>query len=550
MMVWTSVIAALALAVSSASSVEEKPKLVVVIGVDQLIPEQLDRLAPYFGDGYGRFVRTGRNYRRAMLEHANTETGPGYATLGTGCHPSKNGIIANGWFNEDGTGSVYCVEDRDASLVVGFGVPASTATGVSPRNFRVQGLGDWMKFVDEESRVVSLAGKDRAAIGMGGQRPDLCVWWNKKVAGFSTSTYYRAELPEWLSEWNADLAGKVFDGEWGRGWSLDLPDGIEGAGTAPDEREGESSRGNVVKALRDGREEADSLKRRELLGYAGYRSPVGDILTLELAELTVDQFELGADEHPDVLFIGLSGCDVIGHAYGPYSVEVTDLLLRIDRELERLFRRLDEKVGKDSWTAVLTADHGVLMLPEEATMRGIGAERAGRSQLSSTFLGLHEKCVEQYGEDFIALESQSGLRLNNALMESAGVESSEVQALLASELRGADWIERVFVRGELESELSQEDPWLRLAQRCYLRERSPDIVIQARPWLLIGMSTGTSHGSPYPYDRSVPLIFMGKDIAPAVRFDAASTADVVPTVLKLLGIEPPDELDGRALSLR
>ena len=526
-----------------------KPKLVVVIGVDQLIPEQLDRLAPYFTGGYGRFVREGHAFRSAMLEHANTETGPGYATLGTGCHPNKNGIVSNGWFNSEGTGSVYCVGDPDVPLVDGAGVPESTGPGISPRNIRMPGLGDWMKSANENSRVVSLAGKDRAAVGMGGKQPDLCVWWNRSVGGFTSSAWYGPELPEWLSEWNAELPARVFADEWSEGWATELPDGIESAGTAPDERVGERSVSRALDALKAGSGEPDLLKQRGYLGYAGYYTPITDLLTIELAGETVSKYGLGEDEHPDVLFIGLSGCDVVGHTFGPYSVEVTDLLLRGDVALGALFDSLDEKIGKNEWSAVLTADHGVLMLPEEAQRRGIHSERVPEKVIDETLAALRAHSVESFGQDFIALAASDGIRLNHAALNAAGVESAAVQAGLATWLREVEWVERVFVQADLEGELSTTDSWKRLTQRCFDPERSPEVVIQSRPWALLEMTAGTSHGSPYPYDRSIPLVFMGPDIRPSRRFDAASTADVAPTVLNLLGIEPPSELDGRPLEL-
>ena len=546
-----SAFAALFAALALAPSFQEpsKPKLVVVIGVDQLIPEQLDRLAPYFTGGYGRFVEEGMYFRNAMLEHANTETGPGYATLGTGCHPNKNGIVSNAWFNAEGTGTVYCVGDPDVPLIDGAGVPAGTGLGISPRNIRVPGLGDWMKFVDEDSRVVSLAGKDRAAVGMGGKQPDLCAWWNRRVGGFTSSAWYGPELPEWLSEWNAELPVRVFADEWAGGWTTTLPDGIENAGTAPDERVGEQSISRALEALKAGSGESDLLKQREYLGYAGYYTPIADLLTIELAGETVSKYGLGEDEHPDVLFIGLSGCDVVGHTFGPYSVEVTDLLLRSDVALGVLFDSLDEKIGKNEWSAVLTADHGVLMLPEEAQRRGIHSERIPTEVIDETLAALRAFSVESFGQDFIALAASDGVRLNHAALSAAGVESATVQAELATWIRTADWVERVFVQADLEGELSTTDSWKRLTQRCFDPERSPEIIIQSRPWAILQMTSGTSHGSPYPYDRSIPLVFMGPGIRPARRFDSASSADVAPTVLDLLGIEPPSEIDGHVLEL-
>ncbi|MFT5285099.1 MAG: putative AlkP superfamily pyrophosphatase or phosphodiesterase [Planctomycetota bacterium] len=545
----SAVLACSSLIAPSQETIAPQPRLVVVIGVDQMIPEQLDRLAPFFTGGYGRFVQSGLNYRSAQLEHSKTETGPGYATLGTGCHPKTNGIVANAWFKPDGTGYTYCVGDAESKLVVGSDLPPSTGSGVSPRNLRVPALGDWLKGSDPESLVVSLAGKDRAAVGMGGRQPDLCLWWNKSMAGFASSDWYAEELPGWVENWNGEVTSRVLDSEWGTlGWKLNLPENIESAGTAPDRRQGESSRVSINRNLMVGHNETEPSQRRAILGAAAYRSPIVDQLTIEMARRSVEELKLGADEHPDLLMLGLSACDVIGHGFGPYSTEVTDLLLRIDVELGLFFDYLDETVGVDQWSAVLTADHGVLMLPEEGQKRGINATRLATA--SSAFAAAHEHVQAEYGQDFIAMISETGIRLDLAALEAAQVNPAEVRASLAAVMSKASWMERTFTLEELASGNSSEDAFLRLAQNCYDAERSPDVVFQRRPWILFGPSSGTSHGSPYGYDRRVPLVFLGAGIQPGRRFDSASTADVAPTVLVQLGIKVPAEMDGQALELR
>jgi predicted AlkP superfamily pyrophosphatase or phosphodiesterase len=526
----------------------EVPRLVVVIGVDQLIPEQLERLADDFEGGYGRFVRDGLEFRRAMLEHANTETGPGYATLGTGCHPRRHGVIANTWTAPDGSRRIYCVEDPDSPLVADEGPLEPAFGGVSPRNLHVPGLGDWMKRADAESRVVSVAGKDRAAIGLGGQRPDLCLWWNRQSGGFMSSVWYAQALPEWLVYWNAGLADRIFDGPWGEGWVLELPADVARAGTAPDSRKGEAPRARIDDWFHEGRDETDGITRRRILAQVGYRTPLVDLLTLEVARAAVETLSLGADDHPDLLAIGLSGCDVVGHAYGPYSAEVTDLLLRGDRALGELFDFLDERVGAGRWSAVLTADHGVMPLPEEEVARGVQATRIYDSTLRETFEGVRAHTVRTWGADLVSSIDQDGLRLDADALAAAELDPRKVEQELAEWIQGEfGWIERVFTRKELEQGEGALDPWLRLQQGCYDAQRSPDLVFQHRPWMLLGMAQGTSHGSPYPYDRHVPLVLLGPGVAAGRRYDAACTADVAPTVLRWLGIDPPAEMDGRPL---
>ena len=58
------------------------------------------------------------------------------------------------------------------------------------------------------------------------------------------------------------------------------------------------------------------------------------------------------------------------------------------------------------------------------------------------------------------------------------------------------------------------------------------------------------HLSPYQYDRSVPLIFMGDGIAPGRSDAPARTVDVAPTLASLAGVRAPVGLDGRVLQVR
>ena len=528
----------------------ERPRLVVLVAVDQLGPEQIDRLAPWLEGGLGRFVREGRMYVRAELQHGITETAAGHASLGTGCHPARHGLIANEWWADDKGARTYCVRDAQARPVTSSGVREESAYAgwrVSPASLRVPGFAERLRAAAPQSRCVSIAGKDRSAIGMVGRGADAVVWWDQREGGFLSSTSYGAALPEWVRAWNQDWRRCFERGPLGKGWESSLPLDLERSATAAEEQAGEGT-------LNGRRAFPHALPAERVLEYL-FCTPAPDLLALELASAAVDALALGADEHPDLLALGLSACDVVGHEFGPTSREVTDLLLRLDRALGVLFARLDERVGRERWIAVLSADHGVLELPEVLAARGIDARRVPTRSVSEALKAARAELAARFGADYVAAANHRGVRLDRAALSAAGVPAPEVRTALAEAIarHGAAWVERVWTYDQLQAVAAggaasgDGAPLLMLEARSFDAERSADLVIDSRPWLLHARKTGTSHGSAHAYDRAVPLGFLGPGFERGRSYAPACNADVLPTVLARLGFAVPGDIDGKVL---
>ncbi len=516
------------------------PRLVVLLAVDQLIPEQLQRLAPWLEGGLGRFLREGTFYWRATVDYANTETAPGHATLATGRHPCDHGIVANVFFDRSSGKNVYAVADPEAHPVTSRGLDEKSP-GASARNLRASTLGDYLRDANGASRTVAVAGKDRSAILLGGKHADLALWWDERAGGFATSSAYGERLPGCGASWNATWLERA------RGWTWEpeFTGDMTPAGTAPDDRPGESTR--------LGRAFPHQLPADErTLPLAVLFSPLVDLFTLEVAGAALDELELGRDDATDLLAISLSACDAVGHAHGPDSVEVTDVLLRADRELGRLFAHLDERVGRERWIACLSADHGVLDLPEALAERGVGARRvkgeevaAMREQVEEALSSLHPAEV-----DLELRYSELGFSFDEEAARKASLEPRDVRATIAEAAEEAGWVAGAYTLEEILASNAggPVDPWLQLYARCQCPDRGPDVVLRPHPWLLVDAASGTSHGSPYPYDRRVPLAFLGPPFRAQQRFDAASPTDAVPTLLQVLGLPLPEGLDGHALA--
>jgi hypothetical protein len=275
----------------------------------------------------------------------------------------------------------------------------------------------------------------------------------------------------------------------------------------------------------------------------------------ELARRALGALELGTDDHVDVLCISLSSCDTVGHSFGPRSREVTDVLLRADRQLELLFTDLDKQVGAGRWIASLSADHGVLDLPEALAQRGIDAERVAGKVVTATIKAARKKIEKEFGDDFFLAYDGRGVRLSWTKIQAAGKKLADVRAFAAKALEeeGGAWLEHAYTLDELEAIArhgADAVGWRRAYANSFDEDRTPDVTLLQKPWKLIGMSAGTTHGTPYPYDVGIPLAFYGPGFAARESFEQASSVDAVPTLISALGLEVPADLDGHVLVTR
>lgn len=520
-------------------------RLVVMVSVDQMIPEQLERLAPQLEGGLGRLFRQGAVFRDARLPFARTETGPGHVTFSTGCFPRSHGVVGNGFWDRELGREVYCVEDLGVSGVQTSGI-VEGAVQRSPKNLQRPTLAELLQRKNPESRVVSISAKDRAAIGMAGRAKGLVMWWDAGGTGFQSSTHYASGLPEYVSDWNGGWVDKYRGFTWEpvsnrteRDFAL--------IGADADDRPGETPFGEAkqVTLPRSFPKEA-SLKS---MGGLAYGSPLTDQFVAEMAREAVRQEGLGADDDVDLLCVSFSGCDVVGHGYGPYSREVTDLLFRLDRELGLLFDELDSRVGKDRWALALTSDHGVLPLPEYLQDRGIDGRRVTKDEVTAFRGEFIERLSAKLGSKVRHSVAPGGYRLDAKEMEAAGLDPAEVRRVAAEVCRELtqthDWIQTVYSFEEVQAFDEGVVGIQRLLRNTFHPGRSPDLIVVNRPWVLVGNDFGTSHGSPHDYDRHIPMLFYGPGIPSVISSRPTGSQDIVPTLMGIMGLETAGiEFDG------
>lgn len=513
----------------------DQVRLVVVIAVDQLRP---DRLSPEMPGGLGRLLREGHVFSAATIDHAVTNTCPGHAVILTGMNPSGHGIIGNEYFDRDSWMARYCVADEAAEARV-FGADH----GRSPRAMRATTLGDWLKASDVQARTISLSMKDRAAITLGGQQADAVFWFDEDAGRMTTSRYFLEDInaaPEWIREFNGE--SPLVDG-----YLSTLPAQWvhpEGEHRADDfhAEDDEFSR-TSPHPLGSG----DSADIPEQF----YASPWADRAIGELARRAIEHERLGQGQATDLLALSFSAVDSIGHRYGPFSAEADDALRTLDQTLGLLFDELDARFEPGETLVVLTSDHGVAPLPEWSGAPA--AERCeweeGRATILPLVLSMYARIYWEFtfpiGNPFdLVAFSGPQIYVSREQATALDVPHASVVAWLESYLERQPFIEEAWRPEEF---MESSDPDATLYRHSYDPARSGDLVIENASGCLIGGEYGTTHGSPHGYDRNIPLIFMGADIAPAIDPAEAHSVDIAPTLARLLGIDAPAGLDGKSL---
>ena len=527
-----------------------EPKLVVLLAIDQLRPDRISEEQP---GGLGRLQREGRVFPDAALAHAFTETCPGHATMLTGRHPSRIGIPGNSYTDPETQEARYCVEDRseDAAILTRPGKPSD---GRSPRAMKVGTLGDWMKAQRPGTRVFSVSGKDRSAITTAGREGDAAYWLARgETPGFVTSRYYMKALPDWVEAWNRESLLEGVPAQWEY---LSESVAESARGSRADDYEHESpafGRTQPHPVLQDPPGIERMPERMRHPAERIYLSPFADEITLAFARELVERENLGRGPQADLLAVALSATDLVGHFYGPESWESRDALARLDASLGAFLEFLEKRVGKRRVLVAVTADHGVLPLPEWILEQGRSrcSVEGGRVDPQPIVAKLNAYLTERFGGPrgvhWFELAS-SRLTLNRKHAAATGADAGKVIEIARARLESEEGIARTWTQDEVLSGAGPEP--MATFYRNSWNERTGDIAIQvAEDCLLAGLRIATSHGSPYAYDRAVPLIFWGPGVERGRIPGPAATVDIAPTLAPLLGISVPDDLDGKPLPL-
>lgn len=517
------------------------PRLVVIISIDQFRYDYLTRFSEHFGrGGFNYLLDEGASFSNATFKHALNLTGAGHAVIASGSYGSTNGIIANNWYDGATRRNMYCVQD-DSVRIVGARGP-----GKSPRNLIGSTFGDVLRMSTAfQSKVISVAGKDRAAILMGGHLANGVYWMAESL--FVSSTYYMNDLPQWVQNFNR--SGTI-NSYYGRVWEKVLPEdayAMQDVDDAPYE-----DGGNGLGTAFPHRITGDDPSRLtgsyyHALGSSPFASEILDAFVRE----AIRSEKLGQRNVTDLLCIGFSANDIVGHAFGPNSHEVLDMTARTDRMLEGFFAFLDEEVGLRHCVIVLTSDHGVAPIPEFVLKHkhDAPAGRLGHARLEEY---VNASLTKAYGalkknQRWLDRIANNSIHLNPDALHEKKLTVEAAARVVAGDLITRPEIAVALTRSDLSTLHTVSDLELRM-KRSFHPARSGDVFFALKPYYISdSWSTGTTHGQPYDYDAHVPVIFVGDGIRRGAYATEASPADIAPTLSALLGIEFPAGREGRVL---
>jgi predicted AlkP superfamily pyrophosphatase or phosphodiesterase len=519
-------------AAPKASPVPAKPKLVVLLVVDQMRADYVDKFLGQWTGGLKRLVDEGAWFRDAAYPYAATETCVGHATISTGAFPATHGMVANAWWDRKEQKMVTCTSDPDANAK-NMGYAGATAKGADTAwRMAVPSFAEELKFQSSgATRIVTFSLKARAAITMAGHKADAATWFDS--GAWVTSTAY-GTLP-FMEEQAKSHPAKA---DFGKTWALSLPAsaywyGEKALGAVPpdgwDLRFPHPLRGKT------GVDEPDGAFYEQWAS-----SPYADTALTELAERAVDERKLGQAAGTDFLAVGYSPVDYVGHEFGPRSREIQDILIRLDKDLANLFAHLDEKVGSGNYVVALTADHGVVPIPEDMQTTGADAGLLHLPDLQERI----EKALEtfNYPQPAVARMTGSDIYFAPGVYEKLQHDPAAMQVVL-DEVLSQPGVAAVYRAEELRDRPATQSPGRRAFALSYFPGRSGDLFILPKPyWLMDSTPTGkprsygTGHGVPYNYDQHVPVVLMGFGIQPGQYFQPITPADIAPTFAALCGI--------------
>jgi hypothetical protein len=505
----------------------EHPKLIVVVIVDQMRADYLERFSAQETGGLHFFNSRGANFLNANYEHMPTETCLGHSVLLAGRNPARTGIVANEWYDRETGRMTYCVEDASSPLI------GESGEAVSPKNLLGDNFADWLQSSYPGARIISISLKDRAAIVMGGHHPQAVLWFSHETGNFVTSRYYGNQVPVWAQEFNGRHMVNSYAGQQ---WAP-LP--------------ASDSHADPTKQVGGQFPHLMPKQSGRLLNDAVYGSPFGDEFLEAFAEHVIKANHLGENQGsaPDLLAIGFSSNDAVGHTYGPDSPEIADEQIRLDRTIGHLMEFLNTRLGADNILWALSADHGVEPAPEaEQQLRGNKAARrlsfsAAMQSIQSQLNAIFKIPGEMH---WFAGRTDTMLYFDRTELARHNISIAAASEALAKQVKSVPGIDGFYDVTRLESVEGWIGPVLR---NSVFPKRSGDVYYLPSQWTLFSSKpTGTSHGDPWPYDRHVPLVLAGWHVKAQRIARNVQVADLAPTLADLTGVHWPksEVLDGKS----
>ena len=512
-----------------ADAYHAKPKLVVVLVIDQFRGDYLDRYRDDFKtpSGFNLFLKRGANFTDCYYDYANTMTAPGHSTIGTGAYTDGHGISLNEWWDpKRSTKHVISSVDDERYAIVGD--PASTDVGTSPLNELASTLGDEVVEASRgQSKLFGISMKDRAAILTSGHASNGAFWLDHSSGKFVTSTYWMQQLPPWAESFNnSDRIAKALQASKGRAGHF-----YEDVGA----------------------------------------NPASVAYLLDFAKSLVEAEKMGKHDVTDVLTISISSTDILGHKVGPDAPEQRAMIDAVDVDLNDFFTWLDKHVdgGMANVWMSLTGDHGIAPTVAVADKLGLPSAVFNGPKLIAALEGaLNQRFSPDKPAKYLLGGELPYIQLNQSAFEAIKVTEAQAEQAAAELLPAAlestlpppptgvsqtrlpqrPFIRHVYTRVQMASgQLPATDEG-----RLILHSYSPNAgwyVMMTNGMYQQSYASGTNHFTPYSYDRHVPLAFFGTPFIPGTYHDRVAPVDIAVTFASLLRVNQPSAAVGHVLTM-
>jgi predicted AlkP superfamily pyrophosphatase or phosphodiesterase len=509
----------------------QPPRLAVLIVVDQMRADYVDRFRDQWTSGLKRLVTRGAWFSNAAYPYLSTVTCPGHATISTGAFPYRHGVRHNTWFDREKGRVVRCTEDAGTKPIP-YGTELAPV-GDSAVHLRLPGFADEMRS-QVGARVVSLSLKARSAIMLAGHKGDAVTWLSEALDVWETSSAFGEAVPAV----NAFVQANPIDADYGKTWDRLLPlERYQFADTLIGEappREWTATFPHVLSSA--------SGKPDEIYHTQWERSPFANDFLGRFAAALVESLKLGQRDTTDVLAVSFSSPDLVGHAFGPRSQEVQDMYARLDLTIGALLDRLDAQVGPDRYVVALSADHGVTDIPEQLKESGRDAGRLS-SRAFADIIEARPVATAGPGRYLTAI-SGNDVHFEPGMYTKLAATPRALNAVIR-DLSAQPGIARVFRGEDLERGTTSRDTLTRAAALSYVKGGSGELVFALKPGWMVSVS-GTTHSSGNADDQRVPMILFGRGVRPGHYRESVTPADIAPTLAALTGITMPNA-EGRVL---
>jgi len=533
------------------STSAKKPKLLVGIVIDQMRSEQLYKYEnKYSENGFKKILREGFHYKNAQYNYTPTVTAAGHASIYTGTTPAVHGVIGNSWYDRYKKSYTKSVEDSSETLV---GSKKVNPTGASPKSLLTTTISDQLRMSSHfRSKVISVSLKDRGAVLPGGHLANAAYWHDIETSPgyFVSSSYYMNKLPKWVSEFNhLEKSSQYLDETWNTLFPIESYNE-----SYADNNKYEIVLGEDTPTFPyDFKELRAKYKKRNIEYLMLSFSPSGNTLLTEFAMAAIKNEKLGHGNETDMLNISYSVTDKAGHIFGPNSVELADIYVRLDREIAKLLAYLDENIGEDKYTLFITSDHGAIpvasYLNDIKVPTGVARTAQYKDQLTKYL-------KTKYGEEsWIQNFDGEQLYLNRKTIIEKGLQLEKIQQDAANFLVDLEGIASALTAYHLQTSQYSSGSRERV-QNGYHQKRSGDVILTFDAGLVqdddseidVSLIKGTIHGSGYGYDTHVPLLWFGHGIPHGESVREVSPTDIASSLTMMLNIQLPSGNSGSPLA--